>query len=162
MLISLRKLKERNKIAIYLNNKPIQQVQRLKYLGIVFDRKLTFKDHINHVTSKCTKRIFSLSKAAKLNWGLNYKAMKTIYVGGILPLLLYGAPEWCKAMTLQSYKAKLIRVQRIIIIKIAKAYRTASNEALCVLTELTPINIKIEEMAKLYHLTKGNINNKDK
>ena len=77
-------------------------------------------------------RFFSLSKAAKLNWGLNPKALKTIYLGGILPLLLYGAPVWCKAMTLENCKAKLTRVQRIINIKIAKAYRTVSNEALCV------------------------------
>jgi hypothetical protein len=26
------------------------------------------------------------------------KALKTIYVGGILPLLLYGAPVWIRAM----------------------------------------------------------------
>jgi hypothetical protein len=161
MLISRRKRKERNEIAIYLNNKPIPQVDRLKYLGIIFDRKLTFKEHINYITAKRTKLIFSLSKAAKLNWGLNCKALNTIYLGGILPLLLYGAPVWCKALTLESCKAKLIRVQRIINIKTTKAYRTVSNEALCVLTGLTPITIKIEEVGKLYHLTKGNTNKKE-
>jgi len=76
-------------------------------------------------------------------------------LGGILPLLLCGVPVWYKAMTLKSYKDKIITVQRIINIKIAKAYRTTSNEALCVLTGWTPITIKIEEMAKLYQLTKG-------
>ena len=39
-----------------------------------------------------------------------------------------------------SYKAKLIRIQRLISIRIAKAYRTVSNEALIVITGLTPIN----------------------
>jgi len=32
------------------------------------------------------------------NWGLSHKALKTIYVGGILPLPLYGAPVWTGAM----------------------------------------------------------------
>jgi hypothetical protein len=73
----------------------------------------------------------------------------------MLPLLLYGAPVWCKAMTIQSYKAKLIRVQRIINIKIAKAYRTLSNEALCVLTGLTPITIKIKEASQYYNIIRG-------
>jgi hypothetical protein len=50
MLMSRRKREERNEIAIYLNKKPIPQVQRLKYLGIIFDRKLTFKEHINSKT----------------------------------------------------------------------------------------------------------------
>jgi len=78
MLMTRRKLKEQKEVAMYLNNKPIPQVHRLKYLGIIFDRKLTFKEHINYLANKCTKLIFSLSKAVKLNWGLNDKALKTI------------------------------------------------------------------------------------
>jgi len=61
-------------------------------------------------------------------------------------------------MSLKSCKDKIIRVQRIINIKIAKAYRAVSNEALCVLTGLTPIAVNIEEMAKLYEHTKGSSN----
>jgi len=156
MLMTRRKRKEQKEVAIYLNNKLIPQVHRLKYLGIIFDRKLTFKEHINYMANKCTKLIFLLSKAAKLNWGLNHQTLKTIYLGGILPLLLYGAPVWIKAIELECYKAKLIRVQRLINIKIAKAYRTVSNEALCILTGMTPITTKIEEAAQIYQLTRGN------
>jgi len=61
-------------------------------------------------------------------------------------------------MKIESYKSKLIRVQRIINIKMTKAYRTVSNEALCILTGMTPIAIKIEEAKQLYHITKGNTN----
>jgi hypothetical protein len=38
-------------------------------------------------------------------------------------------------------------------IKTAKAYRTTSGEALCVLTGITPIEIKAAETARLYHIT---------
>ena len=41
-----------------------------------------------------------------------------------------------------NYKSKLIRVQRLMNTKIVKAHRTVSNEALCILTGLTPIAIK--------------------
>jgi len=82
------------------------------------------------MAEKCTKLIFALSNSAKLNWGLKHAALKTIYTGGILPLLLYGAPVWIKATEKGSYKSKLVRVQRLINIKIAKAYRMVSNEAL--------------------------------
>ena len=57
---------------------------------------------------------------------------------------------WIKATELESYKSKLIRVQRLINLKIAKAYRTVSNDALCILTGMTPIAIKIEEAAQTY------------
>jgi hypothetical protein len=44
------------------------------------------------------------------------------------------------------------RIQRLINIKIAKAFRTTSNESLCTLTGLTPIVIKAEDTAKLYNI----------
>jgi hypothetical protein len=47
-----------------------------------------------------------------------------------------------KAIEKGSYKSKLESVQRLINIKIAKAYRTVSNEAFCILTGLNPIALK--------------------
>jgi len=41
-------------------------------------------------------------------------------------------------------------------IRIAKSYRTVSNEAQCMITGLTPIDIKIKETAQLFQITKGN------
>jgi hypothetical protein len=107
------------------------------------------------MAEKCTKLIFSLSKRAKLNWGLQHAALKTIYTGGIQPLLLYGAPVWNKAIDMGRNKHRHARVQRLINIKIAKAYRTVSTEALSVLTGLTPITIKIEEASKYYHIIRS-------
>jgi hypothetical protein len=76
---------------------------------------------------------------------------------GILPLLLYGAPIWIKATNKASYKLKITRVQRLINIRLARAYQTVLNEALCILTGLNPIDIKIEEAAQLYQLARGSI-----
>ena len=122
-----------------MNNIDIPQVQTIKYLGI-FDSKLTFREHVNYVADKCKKLIFQLEKSAKLNWGLGHKALQTIYLGGIQPLLTYGAPVWSTATRKENYKARITRVQRLINIKMAKAYRTASHEALCVLTGMMPID----------------------
>ena len=40
MLMTRRKRKEQKEVALYMSNKAIPQVQKLKYLGIVFDYKL--------------------------------------------------------------------------------------------------------------------------
>ena len=79
MLITRRKRKERKDLEVYLNNKLLRQVKTMKYLGIIIDNKLTFREHIIQATEKCRKIIFALSKSAKLNWGLRHKALKTIY-----------------------------------------------------------------------------------
>jgi len=146
---------EKKEIEIYVNNKTLQQVNSLNYVGIIFDSKLLFRDHINYIEGKCLKLIFVLYRSAKITWGLKHKSLKTIYKGGILPLLLYGATVWKGALNRSCYKAKLNRIQRLIHLKIAKVYRTVSKEALCVINGIIPIHIKIEEMGKLYEITQG-------
>jgi hypothetical protein len=100
--------------------------------------------------------IFALSKSVKLNWGLGHEVLKTIYTGAILPLLQYNDSIWKNAIAKASYRTKLIRVQIIMNIRIAKSYQTVSNEALCIITGLIPIDIKIEETAQLLLITKRN------
>jgi hypothetical protein len=127
----------------------------MKYLGIIIYNKLTFREHI-HVTEKCRKIISALSKSAKLNWGLSHKALKTLYTGGILPLLLYGAPVWAEILEKTSHRKKLTRLQKLINIKIANAYRIVSNDALCIITGLTHIHVKIKETSELYKILRVN------
>ena len=85
-----------------------------------------------------------------MTWGIKHAAMYTIYKEAILPLLSYGAPIWIEAMNYEHNRQKYIRVQRLINISMAKAYRTTSSEALCMLTGTTPIIIKLEETAQRY------------
>jgi hypothetical protein len=66
----------------------------------------------------------------KRDVGAEARELKAIYAGGILPLILYGAPVWKGGLDITCYKAELIRVKRLINIRIAKAYRTVSDEAL--------------------------------
>ena len=93
MIISRRKRKENKEINIYLNNKPLQQVSTMKYLGIVITANSNSAN-----TIYAAERSHSLSKSAKLTCGLHHEAQQTIYKGAILPLLLYGAPVWVEAM----------------------------------------------------------------
>jgi len=71
--------------------------------------------------------------------------------------LTYGVPVWIKALE-KDCNRKIVysRVQRLIDIKIAKAYRTTSNEALCTLTGLTPIVIQAEEEARIFNIMREN------
>jgi hypothetical protein len=70
----------------------------------------------------------TLSKSAKLNWGLSQKFLKTLYTSGIQQLLLYASPVWAETIKKTSLRTKLIKSQRLINIKVAKAYRTVSND----------------------------------
>jgi hypothetical protein len=122
MLISRRKRRETRNFFIYLNNRILEQVNSMKYLGLFINSKFKFNQHIKCTAEKCATLIHTLSKSAKLNWGLNHEALKTIYKGAILPLMLYGAPVWIDAMKYKSNRRLYSRVQRLINIKMAKAF----------------------------------------
>ena len=121
-------------------------------MGIVFDYKFRFQEHTNYAAERCAKLIRNLSKTAKLTWGIKHETIATICKGAILPLLTYGAPVWIEAMKNEHNRQKYIRVQRLINIRLAKAYCTTSSEALCILTGMTPIIIKLEEVVKRYDI----------
>lgn len=159
LLISRKRKEKESHISVFINNRIIEQVQQLKYLGILFDKKLNFNMHIKQVTEKCIKLINALAKTAKQNWGLGQEALRTIYKGAILPMLLYGVQVWKEAILKRKNMLQYQRVQRLLNIKIIKAYRTVSFEASCVLAAVKSINIKIQEVLEIYkdtHITSEN------
>ena len=58
-------------------------------------------------------------------------------------------------MRFEYNRLKYIRIQRLRNVKIAKSFRTASNEALCTLSGLTPVVIKTEEADKLHNFMRN-------
>ena len=108
--------RERTKVYIYLNNRPLEQVNSIKYLGITLDSKLNFREHIISTFKKCTTLINTLARSAKLNWGLQQEVLNTIYKAVILPLMLCGAPVWIQAME-KNYNRTLYNRVRLINIK---------------------------------------------
>ena len=157
LLVTKKTSRDNRTLNVYLNNKRLEQVSELKYLGIYFDSRFSFDRHVDYITGKCTPIINMLAKSAKLKWGIGHQALKVIYSGAIEPILTYGAPIWEKALTKQNNLRKYQRVQRMMNIKIAKAFRTLSYEASCVLAGVCPIRLAIEEKVRTYKATHNNI-----
>jgi hypothetical protein len=73
--------------------------------------------------------------------------------------MTYRVPVWIKVLEKECNRKIYNRVQRLINIKIAKAYRTTSNEALFTMTCLTPIVIQAEEEAKIFNIMRESSKN---
>ena len=110
MLITRKRRHDDN---IYLNNRRLEQVTDMKYLGIHLDSRLTFQKHIEHIVEKSRTLIHMLSKTAKLHWGLGHKSLKTVYEGALVPLMTYGAPVWEEAVYKQRLLHKMQSAQRL-------------------------------------------------
>ncbi|GFW42293.1 RNA-directed DNA polymerase from mobile element jockey [Trichonephila clavipes] len=82
---------------ITLQNQRIPWSQHTKYLGVIIDKNLTFRQHITYVRNKfknATRQIYSLiCKKSKLN---RHNKM-LIYTLILKPLLTYASPIWAHA-----------------------------------------------------------------
>lgn len=84
MTLSYKPVITRNVIAI--NDDAIEQVTTFKYLGVVIDNKLTFKDHIEKIIKKVSSNVGLLYR---LSPKLTKSARLTIYQSVIKPHLEY-------------------------------------------------------------------------
>jgi len=67
-----------------MEGKEVNQVKSFKYVGVLLDECLSFKDHINYVRSKVASRLGLLSR---LRGCLSMEAANKIYLSTVLPIL---------------------------------------------------------------------------
>ena len=78
-------------LKIKLNGKRLHETDSAKYLGIQIDKRLTWKQHINHVTIKLNKANAMLSK---LRHVLDIKTLRSVYNAIFEPHLCYASLVW--------------------------------------------------------------------
>ena len=76
----------------------MNQNEEIKYSGMYLEIKFNFNARIVHTVAKSITLINMLTRTAKLQWGLGHKALKTIYVVAVDPILTYGAPIWVETI----------------------------------------------------------------
>ena len=94
----------------------IERVYVTKFLGVLIDHKLNWKDHINHICNKVSRNIAIIYKASKV---LNTKSLFSLYCTLILPYLNYCSENW--GNTYESNLNKLFLKQKRVIRIINKA-----------------------------------------
>jgi hypothetical protein len=66
-------------IRISYNRKDLEKTDEAKYLGVIFDNRLTWNKQIEEVTKKATKRSILLKRLAGKKWGSSRSTLNTTY-----------------------------------------------------------------------------------
>ncbi|GBN29027.1 putative RNA-directed DNA polymerase from transposon X-element [Araneus ventricosus] len=80
-----------------LNGSPIPIVQETKFLGIIFDTKLTFRSHIKHLKTKCIRTLNIMKVLSSTSWGADKVSLMRIYRSLVRSKLDYGVPVYGSA-----------------------------------------------------------------
>ena len=83
--------KNQNGIKLNIDDYSINRVYSTKFLGVLIDHKLNWKDHINLVKNKLAKSIAIIYKASQV---VDKSALITLYYSLFLPYMNYCVEVW--------------------------------------------------------------------
>ncbi|KAG2739738.1 hypothetical protein P692DRAFT_20662474, partial [Suillus brevipes Sb2] len=66
----------------------------MRWLGVFFDRKLSFKKHIEIMATRALSTIAGLRLLANSFWGLSVLNARLLYKTVVLPVLTFASPVW--------------------------------------------------------------------
>ena len=75
-----------NQLKVY--GKPFQYVDQVRYLGVIFDSKLSWDPHVKQVIKNAKRNLIIYSAAVKATWGLRPNIRQWVFKGVVLPELL--------------------------------------------------------------------------
>ena len=97
---------------IKINNESIDEIEKTKFLGVIIDNKLNWKEHIAYIAGKLSRGIGMIIKARHY---LNKDALLSLYNGFIYPYLTYCNQVWGATFTtnlkrLEILQNKIVRI----------------------------------------------------
>ena len=114
-----------NDPALYIYGSQIPVVAESKFLGVIFDRKLSFIPHIKYVKAKCLKALNLLKVLSHTSWGADRTTLLHLYRSLIRSKLDYGSLVYGSAR--KSYLQMLDTVHNQGLRLALGAFRTSPN-----------------------------------
>ena len=148
MAITTRQKNQRlhPKLDLYINNKPIQQVNNHKMLGIHLDCHLNWHTQINNLAKRLSRNLFLFSKLKKY---VDTECLKLFYNAHILSHLNYSSTIWdgCSQDTFN----KINRLHRRAI-KILSPMKNITTDEKMKALDILPLNKHLTyNKARLIH-----------
>ncbi|TFK17424.1 hypothetical protein FA15DRAFT_546744, partial [Coprinopsis marcescibilis] len=115
-----------------------------KYLGVVINQDLCFKEHCAAVMERGTRWLAAFQHLVKITQGVALGHAHHLFLAAALPTVLYAADMWCENRTRNGVAMKSIvihgvnRVQRQAAVAMMGVLRTAPTDMVEVYAGLPP------------------------
>ncbi|KAG1672408.1 RNA-directed DNA polymerase from mobile element jockey [Nymphon striatum] len=131
-----------------LGSSPIPLVNSTRFLGLVFDKKLNFLNHLKDLKLKCFKALNLLRILSNTNWGADRKVMLRFYRSLIRSKLDYGSVVYGSAR--KSYLRVLDPIHNQGLRLSLGAFRTTPAESLYVEAHEPSLYLRREKLSLQY------------
>ena len=101
-----------NKKDIFMSGSKINEVSSTKFLGVIIDKNLSWKFHIDHLCSKVSKNIGIMRKLKRM---LDKNCMVSMYYSFIFPYFNYCIHVWGSAYKTYLSKVSLLQKKMYVL-----------------------------------------------
>ncbi|THC88360.1 hypothetical protein EYZ11_012191 [Aspergillus tanneri] len=130
---------------IIINGKVIKPADTAKLLGVIFDKEMRWKDHVQQAVKRATKVNIALGGLRHLR----PEQMRQLYQACVTPVVDYASTVWHKPLRDKTHLRLLGTVQRTALIRVLSAFRTTSTAALEVESYTLPTHLRLKQRAQI-------------
>ena len=130
------------KARIKINGQELPFQDSTRYLGVLVDSKLNWKEHISNKIKKSKQKLMHLRNALGVLWGPKPHLFLWVYKCVVIPSLVYGALVWGRA-NLKNFQTQLVRLNRLALTGIAQMRDKTPTAGLEIITFTCPLDLMI-------------------
>ena len=133
---------------LILNGNILPYQSEVKFLGMIFDEKLTWNSHINNLKVKVKESLNILKVVSGFNWGADKKSLLRLYDSLSKSKLDYGCQIYSSA---SKTKLKELDVVHNMGLRLCTgAFRTSPIESIYIDSNELPLDLRREELGLRY------------
>jgi ribonuclease HI len=115
--------------SLTLHNTALQVTEQMRFLGLIFDRKLTWVPHVKDLKTRCLKAMDLIKCISGQKWGADRQTLMRLYQALVRSKLDYGCQAYASAAP--STLKMLDSVHHLGIRLATGAFRTSPAQSLC-------------------------------
>ncbi|GFS68013.1 putative RNA-directed DNA polymerase from transposon X-element [Trichonephila clavipes] len=127
----------------------IPVVPDVRFLGVIFDLRLTFLPHILQLRKRCEKSLNFLKVLSNTSWGADRTSLLRVYQAIILSRIDYGCVVYGSACN--STRKKLNPVHHMALRICFGAFRTSPVQSLYVHCNQLPLDLRRRKLSLAYY-----------
>ena len=134
------------KAKIKIEDKDIKHEDHPTFLGIKYDRTLSFNAHSNTIATKIKKRTNIIRRLANTDWGFEFLNLRASYIALCRSSIEYAAAGWAPWIT-KSTMERLEEAQRYGARAITGLLKTTPKEVLLIESNLPSITTRLRQLS---------------
>ncbi|XP_063416816.1 uncharacterized protein LOC134699058 [Mytilus trossulus] len=145
-------------VNLMLDNEPIKFQNHVKFLGLIFDRKLTWNKHVNYLLERSKAILNVLRYVQANNYGMGTDSLLMLYKSLLRSVLDYGCQAFNSASITVKSKLDIIQAKALRIV--LGAHKSTPLETILAESGEMPLQLRRDHLSlKYYARTKQNPSN---